>query len=128
MSRKVTKKQIAEIIKNQPRVVLKKLDFAKLEKLGVKNVQAKEVEKATIRRSTRKKTKATLNNQESQNSTQKAVKTIAIRTKREIVRTTKVFRENNVVLVKWPYFPDWPAIIQSIKGNSIYVRFFGDGG
>lgn len=125
---KVTKKQIAQIIKRQPRVVLKRIDISKNENLGLEVVQRKAVKNAIRERSTRKRTKPKLINQVPPSSTEKPVKTIAVRHKREIIRTTKVFSENNIVLVQWPHFPDWPAIIQSIKGNSIYVRFFGDGG
>lgn len=128
MSRKLTKKQIAQIIKRQPRVVLERIDVSKDENIGSEVVQQKAVKNAMRERSTRKKTKPTMINQVPPNSTQKPVKTIAVRNTREIVRTTKLFNKDNIVLVQWPHFPDWPAIIQSIKGNSIHVRFFGDGG
>lgn len=127
MSRKVTKRQIAQIIKRQPRVVLKRIDISKDENLGLEVVQRKAVKNAVRERSTRKRKKPTLFNQVPPNSTQKPVKTIAVRNTREIIRTTKVFSKNNIVLVQWTHFPNWPAIIQSIKGNSIYVQFFGDG-
>lgn len=119
MCRKLTKKQIAQIIKNQPRVVLERIDFSKAQQ---------EVKEVKTRRTTHKIKKETLFNQDQPNSTKKPVKAVANRNAREIVRTTNIFRENNIVLVKWPYSPDWPAVVQSIKGNSIHVQFFGDGG
>lgn len=35
MEQQVTKKQMKEIIKRQPKIVLRRLDFTKLESLGV---------------------------------------------------------------------------------------------
>lgn len=76
----------------------------------------------------RKNRSATNTNQKANISKQsQPVKAVAIRAQKDIIRTTTAFRENNIVLVKWPYFPDWPAVIESMKGNSIHVKFFGDG-
>lgn len=33
---------------------------------------------------------------------------------------------SQVVLVKWPSFPYWPAYITSFNGTSVHVTFFGD--
>lgn len=32
----------------------------------------------------------------------------------------------DVVLVKWPYYPYWPAKIKNITKTKISVEFFGD--
>lgn len=131
MKQRITKKQVKEITERQPRIVLDRLDLTKFESLGVKiNESAKQKGATTTatRMTLRKNRSATKTNQEVYLSKEsQKVKTVAIRARKDIIRTTIAFRENNIVLVKWPYFPDWPAIIESMKGNSIHVKFFGDG-
>lgn len=36
------------------------------------------------------------------------------------------YRIREVVLVKWPYYPYWPAVIDNISKNKVTVKFFGD--
>lgn len=37
------------------------------------------------------------------------------------------YRMGDVVLVKWPYYPYWPAKIKNItKTKTVSVEFFGD--
>lgn len=129
MKPQITKKMIKSIIKRQPRVALDRIDFSKFESLGIKINGINKEKKATTNRMTLRKTpSATKGNQKSKEEQPQPVYTIKRRTVPEIRRIKTEFKENDIVLVKWPYFPDWPAIIQSIKGKSIHVRFFGDGG
>lgn len=134
MKQKISKKQMKEIIERQPRIVLHRLNFTKLVSLGVKiNGFPKEVKattkKTTATRMTLRKNRSATKTDQKANIPKKSqpVKTVEIKARREIIRITTAFKLNNIVLVKWPHFPDWPAIIESIKGNSIHVRFFGDG-
>lgn len=132
MKQQITKKKIKSIIKNQPRIVLDRIDFSRFESIGIKiNGRTNEKKATTNRMTLRKKPRATKGNQKSkeeQPQPDNTIKTIKRRTVPEIRRVKTDFKENDIVLVKWPYFPDWPAIIESIKGKSIHVRFFGDGG
>lgn len=131
MEQRVTKNLMKKIIKRQPKIVLQRLDLTKIESLGVRinGLANKErATKTTVTRMTLRNRSATKTNQKVNISKQtKPVKTVALRVSKEVIRTTTAFRQNNIVLVKWPYFPDWPAVIESIKGNSIHVKFFGDG-
>lgn len=48
--------------------------------------------------------------------------------KREVIQmhACENVRIGHVVLVKWPSYPYWPAIVQNITKGSAHVMFFGD--
>lgn len=118
MKQQITKKKINSIIKNQPRIALDRIDFSKFESLGIKINGITNERKATTNRMTlRKKPSATKGNQKSREEQPQPVNTIKIikrRTVPEIRRIKTEFKENDIVLVKWPYFPDW-RVLRSIK-------------
>lgn len=60
---------------------------------------------------------------ESDNRERKTENRIAVRTN---LKRSDSWSQGNVVLVKWPSYPYWPARITSISEKNVEVIFFGD--
>lgn len=134
MERRMTRQIYQRILKNQPKVALQRINFSKIEEFGVT------LNSDTVNGISKKKKqeqqqqKERLSNDMSQGAiqTEKQPKSKAVAIisapRQQINRNGKIFVKNNIILVKWPYYPDWPAIITAVEGKFVHVKFFGDKG
>lgn len=134
MAERITRQIYRRILKNQPKVVLQRIDLSKIEDFGVVlnsvAVNITGISKKKKQEQQQQHQNEKLSRASTQTKKEPKSKAMAFITapRHRIYRNVTNFAENKIILVKWPYYPDWPAIITAVQGKFVQVKFFGDKG
>lgn len=135
MERRMTRTLYQHILKNQPKIVVQRIKFSNIKQFGVtlnsdaSNGISKVKEQNQLQQ---EKERLSMDMSQAATQTEKRPKTRALAfntaPRKQIIRNVKFFVENEIILVKWPYFPNWPAMITAVEGKLVHVKFFGNQG